>query len=198
MAERKLQEFINEFKTELDSILGVYREYHFNTSTLPDEVQYTHHAKICDHPSFCNMFSELQSIKSNCLYWFSVNKIDEASKLKLLISDKKTALWSDKKETCRVLPARNKNEDSTILYVGVRKGSNAKTQKISNIAGRMVQHLGYYKEGRTQGLQLAYYTRNLNINVTVHLYELNNCPDEYLYILEKIFAKKLRPICGTH
>ena len=193
-----LLQYIDEFKTELDSILGVYKEYKFNTSRLPDSIEYTLNRNICHHPAFETMFDELQNTKSNCLYWLSVDNIEDAKKLKVIISDKKTELWNEDKTKCRVLPARNKNENTTIIYVGVRKGSNAKTQKISNIAGRIIQHLGYYKEGRTQGLQLAYYARDLDINLTLHLYSLHNCPDEYLYILEKIFAKKLQPICGTH
>ncbi len=196
--DKTLGQFINEFKTELDLISANYTCSTFNTSQLPDVFEYTHNCDIRSHSDFIALFDKIEKIKASCLYWFSVNSVEESSLLKSLISLKKKELWSDDKVKCRVLPARNKNEDSTNLYVGVRKGSNAKTQKISNIAGRMVQHLGYYKEGRTQGLQLAYYTRDLNIDITLHIYELNNCPDEYLYIVEKIFAKKLRPICGTH
>jgi hypothetical protein len=193
-----LNNFVSEFKLELDNILGDYKEYEFNSSQLPEVLEYTHDKDIRKHPEFTDMFEAMRAIKLSCLYWFSVNTVEEAKQLKDLIADKKIALWSEDKTKCRILPAINKNDNSTVIYVGVRKGSNAKTQQITNIAGRMVQHLGYYREGRTQGLQLAYFARELNIDFKLHFYSLHNCPDEYLYILEKIFAKKLKPICGAH
>ncbi len=196
--EKILEEYIDEFRTELDEIKSDYFKFEFNLSHLPDVVEYTKNSNIRKHDRFEKIFDTLENLKTNCLYWFSVNSKEEANKLKHLISYNKNFLWSEDKTTCRALPAENNNENTTVIYVGVRKGSKAKKQKNTNISGRMVQHLGYYKEDRTQGLQLAYYTRDLDINMTLHLYSLYNCPDEYLYILEKIFAKKLQPICGKH
>lgn len=196
--EKILQQYIDEFRTELDEIKSDYFMFEFNSSHFPDVVQYTESRNITKHDKFEKMFHTLENLKTNCLYWFSVNSIKDANQLKELISLKKNELWSEDKTTCRALPAENNNENSTVIYVGVRKGSKAKKQKISNISGRIVQHLGYYKEGRTQGLQLAYYANSLNIDLKLHVYSLIDCPDEYLYILEKIFAKKLKPICGKH
>ena len=196
--EELLKQYIDEFKTELDVLTSNYFKFEFNTSKLPDVYDYTYNFDIRDYSIFKEMFSMLESLKTNCLYWFSVDSVENAIKLKEIISFKKVELFSEEKEKCRILPALNINTNSKFIYVGVRKGSIAKKQKITNISGRMVQHLGYYKEGRTQGLQLSYYARDLDINMTLHLYSLNNCPDEYLYILEKIFAKKLKPICGKH
>lgn len=189
--------FKNQFINELESINGSYDSFTFNTSDLPDIVEFTFNQDIRKHPVFESLFDKTEQIKSNCLYWFSVKSEEEGIILKKLLSDNKTALWNEDKKKCRVLPARNLN-NSNIIYVGVRKGSNAKKQNITNISGRFVQHLGYYKEGRTQGLQLSHFSRDLNIDITIHFYKLDSCPDEYLYILEKIFAKKLKPICGKH
>lgn len=193
-----LPKYKDEFKEELDKIEFDYFNFDFNTSDLPNIIDYTYKNDIRKHPELKEMFDTLDSIKTNCLYWFSVKNLEEAKILKEIISNKKTELWHEDKTICRILPARNVNSESTIIYVGVRKGSKAKKQKITHISGRIVQHLGYYKEGRTQGLQLAYYTNSLNIDLTLHIYSLINCPDEYLYIIEKIFAKKLKPICGSH
>lgn len=193
-----LEQCIEAFKIELDGITSIRKEFKFNTSRLPAVLEVTGYEMILLDPAFKTMFDELQKIKSNCLYWLEVKTVAEAMELKSRICVKKKELWSEDKKVCRVLPALNKNENSTVLYVGVRKGSAAKKQKITNIAGRIVQHLGYYREGRTQGLQLAYYTRELEVDITLHVYSLHNCPDEYLYILEKIMAKKLRPVCGVH
>ncbi|NHN24949.1 hypothetical protein FIA58_004590 [Flavobacterium jejuense] len=193
-----INNFINEFKTEIEEIKADYFKFEFNTSQLPDVIEYTHKIDIRTHKEFEKMFTTLESVKTNCLYWFSANSIENANKLKEIISLKKVELFSEEKEKCRILPAENINTNSTVIYVGVRKGSVAKKQKITNISGRMVQHLGFYKEGRTQGLQLAYYANSLDIDLTLHVYSLFDCPDEYLYILEKIFAKKLKPICGSH
>ncbi len=196
--EKILELYIDEFRKELDEIKSDYFKFEFNTSQLPDVYDYTHNFDIRDYSIFKEMFTKLENLKTNCLYWFSANSIENANKLKEIISIKKVELFSEEKEKCRILPAENINTNSTVIYVGVRKGSIAKKQKITNISGRMVQHLGYYKEGRTQGLQLAYYANSLDIDLTLHVYSLINCPDEYLYILEKIFAKKLKPICGKH
>ncbi|HLP64753.1 hypothetical protein [Flavobacterium sp.] len=196
--EKILEQYIDEFRAELDEIKSDYSKFEFNTSQLPDVYDYTHNHDIRYHIDFKEMFTKLESLKTNCLYWFSTNSIEDANQLKELISLKKVELWSEEKEKCRILPAENRNSNSKVIYVGVRKGSAAKKQKVTHISGRIVQHLGYYKEGRTQGLQLAYYTNQLNIDLTLHMFSLGNCPDEYLYVLEKIFAKKLRPICGTH
>ena len=197
--EQLLGQFTNAFKEELDLINAEYTSFKFNTSQLPDAFEYTYPNKdIRTHSCFKDLFESTEKIKAKCLYWFSVKTIEEGNILKQLISENRSRLWSEDKTKCRILPAGNNNQDSTIIYVGVRKGSAAKTQKITNISGRFVQHLGYYKEGRTQGLQLAYFARNLNIEITLHIHSLYNCPDEYLYILEKLFARKLRPICGKH
>ena len=196
--EKILEQYIDEFRAELDEIKSDYFKFEFNSSHLPDVVDYTKIRNIRKHDKFEKMFDTLENLKTNCLYWFSVKSMEDAYDLKQLISYNKNFLRSEDKTTCRVLPAGNNNENSTIIYVGVRKGSKAKKQKVSNISDRMVQHFGYYKEGRTQGLQLAYYANSLEIDITLHVYSLINCPDEYLYILEKIFAKKLKPICGKH
>ena len=196
--EQVLNIFKEEFKKELDLVNTEYHSFTFNTSHLPKVAVYTQDKDIRMHSKFEKMFETLANIKTNCLYWFSVSTIEEANILKEIISHKKNELWNHDKTICRILPANNENKNSSIIYVGVRKGSTAKKQKVTNISGRIVQHLGYYKEGRTQGLQLAYFTNELNIDITFHLYSLKDCPNEYLYILEKIFAKKLRPICGKH
>ncbi len=190
--------FINEFKSELDIVKSEYYNFDFNTSELPDVHEYTYSKDITKNTKFEEMFNILRVIRTNCLYWFSVNNFEDADLLKQIISDKKSELWSEDKNICRILPAKNSNSNSKVVYVGVRKGGYVKKHNASFISGRIVQHMGYYKEGRTQGLQLAYYTRVLNIDMSLNIYLLDDCPDEYLYILEKIFAKKLKPICGKH
>jgi hypothetical protein len=196
--EKILNQYIDEFRVELDEIKSDYFKFEFNTSQLPDVEEYSNNSDITYHQHFINIFAILKDVTSNCLYWFSVNSIEEADILKSLIFQKRIELGLLDEIKCRILPANNSNDNSTVIYVGVRKGGFVKKHNSSNIAGRIVQHLGYYPKGRTQGLQLAYYANSLDIDLTLHVYSLYHCPDEYLYILEKIFAKKLKPPVGCN
>jgi hypothetical protein len=84
-----------------------------------------------------------------------------------------------------------------IIYVGVRKGKQ-KVQGLTNIMGRINQHLGYYKNNKTQGLQLFNWARNTNIDIALHVVHFDQDLGALLYVLEKKMAHQLRPHCGRH
>ena len=98
----------------------------------------------------------------------------------------------------RVIPPKNKNQDSNVLYVGIRRGGVRKRDQLSNLSGRIVQHLGYYERGSTQGLQLVHWCKGLDFDINLNVVELENLPNDYLNVVEKILSYHLKPLCGRH
>jgi hypothetical protein len=66
---------------------------------------------------------------------------------------------------------------------------------MSEKAGRIAIHFGYYEIGTTQGLQLAYWAKK---NLTLNVMALPKESSDYLDLLEKLLARKLNPLCGKH
>ncbi|WP_348661458.1 hypothetical protein [Croceibacter atlanticus] len=98
-------------------------------------------------------------------------------------------------EKYRSTPALNKNTGSKYFYVGVRKGGKRKRDGLTHIAGRIYHHLGCYSKGSTSGLQLVHWS---NKTIRLSVLELPKGASKYLYILEKFYAIKLRPLLGRH
>ncbi|GAA3654848.1 hypothetical protein [Flavivirga jejuensis] len=101
-------------------------------------------------------------------------------------------------EGYRNIPAKNKNERSNVLYIGIRRGSKANNPKTTNIVGRINQHLGYYKNQNTQGLQLIHIAKNCDFKLTLNVVEIVSTNSIYLNIIEKKVADILQPLCGRH
>jgi len=139
-----------------------------------------------------NFFKSLDKIHGPALYWFECEDISCAMKAKTLIAEFK----SRKSEHLRTVPALNKNVDSQVLYVGVRRGGVRKRDGFTNIGARMFQHLGYYSKGSTQGLQLVHWTSDLKLKV--HILALNSAAKPFLNVLEKLYAIELNPLVGKH
>ncbi len=174
------------------------KQFEFNLKDLPDTFEYTpklnpNAKSIRAHEKFKPMFEDLCTMRNSCLYWFEVK--DECDNLIELLNNNRTSLI----EKQRVVPVKNKNCDSNVLYVGIRRGGFTKKWKLSNISGRIIQHFGYYKVGSTQGLQLAHWSvdSGLDINLKIIQFE-EGFPNAYLEAFEKIIAYKLRPLCGKH
>lgn len=154
----------------------IHREY-IDQNFLPDEIRVG-----------------LNTIKSSALYWFGAETIAQAQQLK---KELEYFRENGSKTLERAIPAKNKyeNNNSKVLYVGVRQGGERKHDGLSNISGRIHQHIGCYEKGSTQSLQLHYWAKQ---PLTLHVIALNNVDNDYLYILEKLFAIKLKPLCGRH
>lgn len=170
---------------------------------MPDDDNYR--LDIRKFGEFLKTFNSLNIKTNDCLYWFSVSQIADSQRLKNEIEKCRESLKQQQDK--RVVPVRNDNIDSNVLYVGVRQGGCRKYTLInrkrvpdvlSNIAGRIIQHLGYYKKGSTQGLQLVHWTKGLDIQVTLNVIEFKDLPKDYLYIIEKLYALKLKPVLGKH
>lgn len=139
------------------------------------------------------------------MYWFELESNKKAEELNNLLNDYRQK--KDKILNYKTVPATNKNKDSNILYVGIRQGGGSKDKKdkegnitlgVTNIVGRINQHLGYYHVASTQGLQLYEYAKGLDFNITIKVIEFVGLDTKYLNIIEKLVAKELEPLSGRH
>jgi hypothetical protein len=91
----------------------------------------------------------------------------------------------------RNIPALNGANcySSKILYVGKVE---------SNLNARMTQHLGFFKNKDTQGLQLIHWAAGLRLSVKFHVCPLPLAAKPYLALFEKKFAQTLQPLIGRH
>jgi hypothetical protein len=154
--------------------------------------------------NFTNELSgELRKKENNCLYWFETKNEEDAEYLVQLLEEERESLkkGGSSEEKQRVIPPRNGNSNSSVLYVGVRQGGKPKKNGETHIEDRVKQHLGLYEKGSTQGLQLKYWAEN-KVNkdkkMTLKIMELDIKEVQHLYIIEKLFAIKLKPLLGKH
>lgn len=130
------------------------------------------------------MFSELKNLSGPCLYYFEILSENSSSEIVEKIREYSTT------ENSKSIPAIKKSiPESKILYVGKVK---------RHFWGRLIQHLGYYKVNRTQGLQLYYWTKELNLNLKLVVYEFEPEMINLMEVLESDLAKHLKPILGKH
>lgn len=175
------QEVINEAET-----------YSFNIKDLPDLNNYK--TNIRTELKFIEMFKSLDDKLNNCLYWFEVESSIHCTNLQILLNESRDAL----RINFRTVPAKNKNLESNVLYVGIRRGGQRKRDLLSNISGRICIHLGYYDKGSTQGLQLIHWAKDVDCNINLKVVQFEALPNDYLNTIEKIIAFKLKPLCGHH
>lgn len=189
------KEVISKFKNEIDLHSEVEMEiFTFHSYELPDYLYYL--TDIREDEKFINHFKKLNSFKGHCLYWFELSINEDAIKLMSLLNDKMDSLWERELDKMKV-PVDNLN--SPILYVGVRQGGRPRMKDgLTNISGRIIQHLGYYIKGSTQGLQLIHWAREANVDIKINVIHFGGIQKKYLYILEKLFALELKPLCGKH
>ena len=169
------------------------RPYHFSfrLNQLPkfnnDEMD------IRKEPPFQDLFTALDKKEHHCLYWFELPTLAIATQLNTLLDESRPQLKGK-----RLVPATNKNTDSNVLYVGIRRGGKRKYDGLTNISGRIIQHLGYYKKGSTQGLQFVHWAAQQKYPITLKVVEFPDLPNKFLNIAEHLIAHKLRPLCGRH
>lgn len=182
-----------DFTTLINDLIGSAEAYSFNLKDLPDTDDFK--LDLRKHEKFQNIFDELNKKTSSCLYWFEIDSNENCSSLIQLLDKKRKSL----KKQLRTVPAKNKNTDSKVLYVGIRRGGIRKRDGLTNISGRILIHLGYYDKGRTQGLQLVHWAVESGFTVQLNVVQFEDgFPNEYLGALEKIMAHKLKPLCGKH
>lgn len=192
----------NFFEELIEPILLSADTFKFHLNDLPDVNEYTppkeenHNKKsIRHHEKFIDLFNNLDLKKNSCLYWFELAEEKCCAELIDKLDMRRDLL----KQNLRMVPVKNKNSNSKYLYVGIRRGGWTQKWKLSNISGRIIQHLGYYRVGITQGLQLAHWANDSDFEINLRVIEFEpGFPNSYLEALEKIIAHKLMPLCGKH
>lgn len=161
--------------------------FDFNTSKL---VNYSGKGSESDCPVWKQLGIQFMEIKSPVVYWFTFSPLLNGEEVFKRIKAFKENQPKD--ERFRYLPALKSRRDefSNTLYVGCC-GS-------TKLIDRMFWHFGYYKTGRTQGLQLCHWSKSLNLNVTIDIIQFPIEAKELIYVYEKMIADKLNPITGKH
>jgi hypothetical protein len=137
------------------------------------------------HSSMSSFFEPLMKISSPALYWFEVTSSHTARELHFKIQTLNAQIE-------RSVPAFKKgfsNWDSRVLYVGKVK---------TKITDRMVVHLGYGRDKRTQGLQLCHWASDLELKLRLNYLILPDGLREVTSVFERRLAVELQPIIGKH
>ena len=201
MNTKDLKQKIDQIDSELHQIVidilkknkESYLISKFNTNELFDHKNFSVFPN--KPPKFNHHLNKLNSYIGDCLYWFETSNKADAERLNKLLSDYRLTKGTT---DYRAVPTSNKIQcKDCVIYVGVRKGKN-KNQGLTNIMGRINQHLGYYNNKNTQGLQLYHWARNENIDISLYVVDFKENLGSYLYVFEKIMAKELKPYCGRH
>lgn len=168
-----------------------YHKLEFNTNQLLDHEGYTKF--VNREGQLVSIFNDLNNIKENhCLYWFELEN-EELAKNLLIELDRYRS------KNLKTVPPTKIKITSNVFYVGIRQGGYTKYNNLTNITGRICQHLGYYHKASTQGLQLYEYARNKDYKITIKVVEFKKFKHpKYLNIIEKLVAQKLNPLCGKH
>lgn len=133
---------------------------------------------------FVPMFKEIMEMKGPVLYFFEV--LSDTSPIEIVENIRSFSNGPNSKST----PAIKKSiPNSKILYVGKVK---------KKFWGRVIQHLGFYKVRGTQGLQLYYWAKPLNLNLKLTAIEFESDASEIIAIMENKIARELNPILGKH
>jgi len=156
------------------------KEFNINCSELDD----FNHIDIRDSEKYKLMFSDLKEMVGPCLCFFEITSDNLTSEIIDKIKDYSFT------EGSKAIPAiKKKIPESNVLYVGKVK---------SSFWGRLIQHLGFYKVNRTQGLQLYYWAKELNLSLKLTVMEFENEMVDLMEVLENEMAKHLKPILGKH
>ncbi|MFA7289701.1 MAG: hypothetical protein WC055_12570 [Melioribacteraceae bacterium] len=116
-----------------------------------------------------------------CLYFFEYSKIQS----EFILDGYRKYLTSNKERNGSGLK-RLPSLDTEILYVGKVK---------RNIGSRLSTHFGY-AHPHTGGLQLKYWARQMNLQMTVHIIAFNEDIGDFINPLELELTKLLKPLIG--
>jgi len=182
---------ILDFTPVINHIISECKVYVFNTKHLPEYKTPMESIRI--HPEFKNIFDDLSLKKNSCIYWFELDSNENCELLNQSLTQYRNRLE-------RVVPVTGKHKISKFLYLGIRRGGHYKRDEgYTHIVDRIKVHLGYVKSGKTQGLQLSHWAKNIDMNITLKVYEFpKDFRDLHLEAIEKIMAEELKPICGKH
>ena len=179
-----LKSYSEELIVHLSNVMKVgakeYRIFDFNSSFFKkydlDKIRDSEVHVACE--------KKLRSLKGPVIYWFEILSDNKNSEIVNVIR-------TYKNKNKKAVPALRKSYDidSKCLYVG----------KVKNYFwSRVIQHLGYYNEPRTQGLQLFHWADNIDLSLRLHAYEFEKGTENLMGIFELKLAKELKPIIGRH
>ena len=134
---------------------------------------------------FLRLFDHLKH-SGPVLYWFEIT--NDISGKEIIASVKKFATLKER-ATPALRPDSKINFDSKVLYVGKVK---------SNSTGRIVVHLGFSKSGKTQGLQLFHWAKELPLHLRLNVIKFHPNMAEIMGVLENYLAKEFKPLIGKH
>lgn len=171
---------INAFQFIVENGVKNKKVYTINTKELKDY----NLEDITKSQDFKEMFNELKDLTGPCLYFIEV--ISDISPIDIVEKIKNYS----KTENSKSIPAiKNTIPNSKILYVGKVK---------RHFWGRLIQHLGFFKVNRTQGLQMFYWSKELNLKLKLEVYEFETDMINLMGVLENELALHLNPIIGKH
>jgi len=155
-------------------------EFEIDCNSLDDY----NHIDIRESEKFKNLFVDLKKIEGPVLYYWEVTSDHSSEEIVNRIKKYSHS------ENSKSIPAIKINYPiSKVLYVGKVK---------KHIWGRFIQHLGFYKVPRTQGLQLFYWAKELCLTLKITVLEFEPEMINLMDVLEREIAKELKPMLGKH
>jgi len=85
----------------------------FKISDLPNHEDFT--VDVNTHINSRDIFTELDKIKCDCLYWFDLKTVEQAKELNNLLNKYRETNVKGS-ESYRSVPATNRNDNSNVLY----------------------------------------------------------------------------------
>ncbi len=156
------------------------KEFYFNCSELED----FNHVDITKSEKYFKIFDDIKEMAGPCTYFFEIQTNHLTAEI--ISSIRKYS----ESENSKSIPAIKKTPpESKVLYVGKVK---------RHFWGRFIQHLGFYKVNRTQGLQLFYWAKELGVELKLTILEFEPEMTNLMEVIENDLAKQLKPILGKH
>lgn len=178
------QDLQQTLSTLPDRVFDEVTPFRFNTGDLLEYAGKGTETSCAIWKQFWDLYKDR---KSPVIYWFQFpsDAVDA--------QDIVEAFSRYKESRQRSVPAYNSygvGAASQTMYVGCC----AKTM----FRDRVFSHLGYYSEGRTQGLQLCHWARPLAIPLTLHSIFLPTSLEPLTTLYEKELARAFAPLFGKH
>lgn len=157
-----------------------YKEFDIKCAELED----FNFIDIRDSEKYKILFNDLKRIEGPVVYYFEIMSDNTSTDIVNHIRQYAAS------ENSKAIPAIKRTiPESKILYVGkVKKG----------FWGRLIQHLGFYKVNRTQGLQLYYWAKELDLDIKLRVFEFESQMADLMNVIENGLARELNPILGKH
>ena len=162
--------------------------FSFNTSQLTPFTE-----KGCERENsvWNDLGHKFEKISSPVLYWFKIlSNTDPNNIYRKIKQFRDNQVPGSSFRSVPALKPLMQVGNSHILYVGCC-GS-------TTFVSRMFWHFGYYHVGRTQGLQLCHWAQPLAMEIEINAITFPKEAKDLIYVYEKYFAQKLKPIIGKH